>query len=188
MKKLLVSLMAVSVIALTGCAEKGTATGTENAENTPAATAAVEDGKFDFNSAISNMKICGHNVSLPCAFKELGEGFTFDTPIKDEVNNYMFTTFRYNGTDIGTIYLELRDDEKYEESQIVSMILNSKSEAEINGVTMESSEKDIKNALGEDFNKNDYNIDYGNENDGLVRILMNSVTNTPMSVTIVIPR
>ena len=68
------------------------------------------------------------------------------------------------------------------------MILNSKSEAEIKGGTMESSEKDIKNALGEDFNKNDYNIDYGNENDGLVRILMNSVTNTPMSVTIVIPR
>ena len=189
MKKLILCLAAVSIIACTGCTGKETGTDTANAtENNAAVTSAAEDGKFNFDSTVGNMKICGQSVSLPCKFSDLGEGFEYSDPIEDTNNNYMFTTFMYNGTDIGTIYLELRDDGKYEESQIVSMILNSKSEAEINGVTMESSEEDVKKALGDDFEKNDYTLAYGSDEKGSVSVLMNGMTDTPMSVTIIMPK
>ena len=58
----------------------------------------------------------------------------------------------------------------------------------MNGITSESTIEDIKKAFGEDCVQSDMNIDYGTESDGLLRILMNSVTNTPQNFTIMLPR
>ncbi len=184
MKKLMLTLIAAAMIACVGCSEKAES----KPESEAVTTSAAEEGKFDIYGAVKNMKICGNDVSLPCTFKELGEGFAYDTPIEDKNANWMFTTFRYNGEDIGVIYLELRDDGKYDESQIVSMTLNSRAEASVNGITSESTIEDIKKAFGEDCVQSDMNIDYGTESDGLLRILMNSVTNTPQNFTIMLPR
>ena len=184
MKKLLIFLTAAALAVCGGCAEKSESTSDETAVS----SSAVEEGKFDFYNTVGNMKICGQDVSLPCKFSEFGTGFELSTPIEDKVNGWMFTSLYYGGNDVGTIYLELRSDGNYDEAQIVSLILGSKSEASLNGATLESSEDDIIKALGENYVKNDFNIDYGSEKKGLVRILMNSVTNTPSSFTIVMPK
>ena len=181
MEKILICLAAMVMAVSVGCSEKAA----DKPETDTSAQLAVEEGKFDFYSAVADMKICGHDVSLPCTFRELGEGFAYDTLIED--SKYMFSTLRHNGEDVGVIYLEPRSDGKYEESQIVSLILNSKSEASVKGVTNESTEEDIKKALGEDFTKTDLNIDYGSEGNGFIRILLNSVTNTPSGFTIMMP-
>lgn len=182
MKKLLICLMALTMTVCTGCAEKSS----EGSDGS-AVSSAAEEGVFDFNSTVSDIKICGQDVSLPCTFKELGAGFKYDAPIEDN-SNYMFSTLRYGDTDIGVIYLELSKDGNYDDSQIVSLILNSRSGFSVKGITSDTTEEDIKKALGEDFTKTDLNIDYGNEEDGQIRILLNSVTNTPSSVTIMMPK
>lgn len=180
MRKLLICLIAVSVIACGGCAGKGT--------NTSAGSdvSASDTSETGFYGAVRDMKICGKDVSLPCTFKELGKEFSYDSPIEDKNSGYMFTTFRYEEKDIGVIYLELRDDKNYDKAKIVSLTLNSNSEATVKGAGIGSSEDDVKNAFG-DIVRTDLNLDYGTEEDGLVRMLLSSVDNTVSSITIMLP-
>ena len=189
MKKLLICLISASLILCSGCAEKGSSASENSAKESSDVSSTVAEGNgFDFDSAIKDITICGNKVSLPCTFRELGNGFRYDSPIESEEQNYMFTTLRYGETDIGVIYLELSSSGNYDDSKIISLVLNSHSDSTIKGVGTASSEKDIIAALGDDFVKNDLTIDYGSEEEGLVRILMNSVTNTPSSITIMLPR
>lgn len=185
MKKMIICLLAVTMTVCSGCAEKET--GADNSSSAAVSSEAL-DGKFNFSDAVNDMSICGNAVSLPCTFKELGDGFKYDSPIEDSYNNYMFTTLRYGDTDIGTIYLELRDDGKYDDAQIVSLVLNHNSEALIKGAGVGSSEEDIRKAIGDDPIKNDLNIDYGKEGEGFIRILLSSVDNKGSSITVMMPR
>jgi hypothetical protein len=70
MKKLLICLLAASMMICGGCAEKS---GGESASN---GASAVQTEKSGFYGLVSNMKICGHDVSLPCTFSDLGSSFS----------------------------------------------------------------------------------------------------------------
>lgn len=187
MKKLLICLIAAAAIVCSGCSGKENKSTTDNS-SAPAVSSEAEPGKFDFNSAVKEMNICGCDVSLPCTFKELGEGFSYDEPIEDEYQNYMFTTMRFNGQDIGVIYLELRDDKDYDNAQIVSMMLNSNSGATLKGAGIDSTVEELTAALGEDYTTEELYIKYGSEEKGNILVLLNSVTNKPMNITIIMPK
>ena len=180
MRKLLICLIAVSMIACGGC------TGKNSGTSGSADVSASETSETGFYGAVRDMKICGRDVSLPCTFKELGKGFSYDSPIEDQNSGYMFTTFRCDEKDIGVIYLELRDDKNYDKAKIVSMTLNSNSEAAVKGAGIGSSEDDVKKAFG-DIVRTDLNLDYGTEEDGLVRMMLSSVDNKVSSITIMLP-
>ena len=181
MKKLLICLLAASMMICGGCAEKS---GGESASN---GASAVQTEKSGFYGLVSNMKICGHDVSLPCTFSDLGSSFSYAEPLEDKGAGWMFTTLYCDGKDIGNVYTELRSDGDYDKAKIVSLVLNQHSEASVNGLSIGDAEKTIAEKLGKDLVKTDMNIDYGNDEEGFIRILLNSTDNTVMKITVMLP-
>ena len=66
-------------------------------------------------------------------------------------------------------------------------MLNQHSEASVNGLSIGDAEKTIAEKLGKDLVKTDMNIDYGNDEEGFIRILLNSTDNTVMKITVMLP-
>ena len=132
-----------------------------------------DSDEFDFDEAVKNITLFGHKISLPCAWSDFGEDFSYAELFP--VDNDLFCRLYYKGKQIGNVVFGDCNEysEDIESKQVVSVIGGHTNydypyenefdinyldklgyylglvEFEVGGITMESSERHIKDVLGE---------------------------------------
>ena len=158
--------------------------------------------EFDFDEAVKNITLFGNKISLPCAWEDLGNDYSHDefyVPSGDD----LLCGLKYKGKEIGSVVFgncSIADSDNVEEKQIVSLIIglidygypyddyekeslerggfySGLLEFELDGLSMQSTESDIKELLGEPDSTSDgvlsrHDLDY-NYNSGYLRFCIN---------------
>lgn len=130
--------------------------------------------EFNFDEAVKNITLFGQQISLPCKWSDLSNDFTHDTMYITSGNNLM-CRLMYKGEKIGSIVFgdcDIEHSDEAESKPVVSIIIGFNDygypyedyelpylkgigchlgllELNFGGLSMTSTEEDIKAALGE---------------------------------------
>lgn len=81
--------------------------------------------EFNFDEAVKNITLFGHNISLPCRWSDLSNDFTHDTMYITSGNNLM-CRLMYKGEKIGSIVFggcDVEHSDEAESKPVVSIII-----------------------------------------------------------------
>ena len=147
-------LTLVLMMAVSGCGKKNEKKEDTTEKVTTTTESQSESGEtgesnFDFSQVFDNIEVNGKHVPFPFSLNDLGDEYTFDTPV-DMGDGTFGLTLLYNGKKIAGAYVtEKNENDIGRKSEIyrLDLFLNEGECFKINGIGFDSSDSDIEKAF-----------------------------------------